>query len=97
MRTAFERDGDIRSVDLAVAFATLWRERATGVLSFSEAERRVRFEILDGAVVGAFSSDPSFETAEVLVRAGKLDPLASRAAGRRRDATVRERRASRAS
>ncbi|HEY6066886.1 MAG TPA: DUF4388 domain-containing protein, partial [Thermoanaerobaculia bacterium] len=74
MRTAFERDGDIRSVDLAAAFATLWRQRATGVLSFSRPDRRVRFEILEGTIVGAFSSDASFDTAEVLIRAGKLDP-----------------------
>jgi hypothetical protein len=74
MRTAFEREGDVRSVDLPGAFAALWRERASGVLSFSRPESRVRFEILDGAVVGASSSDPSFDAAEVLVRAGKLDP-----------------------
>jgi hypothetical protein len=74
MRTAFEREGDVRSVDLPGAFAALWRERANGVLSFSRPESRVRFEILDGAVVGATSSDPSFDAAEVLVRAGKLDP-----------------------
>lgn len=94
MRTAFERDGDIRSVDLAAAFATLWRDRATGVLAFSQEERRVRFEILEGAVVGAFSSDPSFDTAEVLVRAGKLDPSALEGrrptAGRDRARAARE-------
>lgn len=74
MRTAFESEGDVRSVDLTGALAALWRERANGVLAFSRPDRRVRFEILDGAIVGAFSSDPSFDTAEVLVRAGKLDP-----------------------
>jgi len=94
MRTAFERDGDIRSVDLAAAFATLWRERATGALAFSQADRRVRFEILEGALVGVFSSDPSFDTAEVLVRAGKLDPSALEGrrptAGRDRARAARE-------
>lgn len=73
MRTAFERAGDVRSVDLLAAFATLWRERATGVLTFSRLEHRVRFEILEGAVLGVSSSDPAFDTADVLVRAGKLD------------------------
>jgi len=73
MRTAFERAGDVRSVDLLSAFATLWRERATGVLTFSRLEHRLRFEILEGAVLGVSSSDPAFDTAEVLVRAGKLD------------------------
>jgi hypothetical protein len=94
MRTAFEREGDIRSVDLAAAFATLWREGATGVLAFSRADRRVRFEILEGAVVGAFSSDPSFDTADVLGRAGKLDPSALEGrrltAGRDRARAARE-------
>ncbi|HEU5251053.1 MAG TPA: DUF4388 domain-containing protein, partial [Thermoanaerobaculia bacterium] len=47
---------------------------ATGVLAFSRPDQRVRVEILDGTVVGVFTSDPSFDTAEVLVRAGKLDP-----------------------
>ena len=73
MRTAFERAGDVRSVDLLAAFATLWRERATGVLTFSRPQHRVRFEILEGAVLEVSSSDPAFDTAEVLVRAGKLD------------------------
>jgi septal ring-binding cell division protein DamX len=94
MRTAFERDGDIRSVDLAAAFATLWRERPTGALAFSRADRRVRFEILKGTLVGVFSSDPSFDTAEVLVRAGKLDPSALEGrrptAGRDRARAARE-------
>ena len=81
MRTAFEREGDVRSVDLTGALATLWRERGTGVLAFSHGSTRVRFEILEGDLVGAFSSDPSFETAEVLIRAGKLDAAALR--GRR--------------
>lgn len=94
MRTAFERGGDIRSVDLAAAFATLWHQHATGVLAFSRADRRVRFEILEGAAVEVFSSDPSFDTAEVLVRAGKLDPSALEVrrltAGRDRARAARE-------
>jgi hypothetical protein len=76
MRTAFESEGDVRSVDLLAAFATLWRQRATGVLTFSQPGPHVRFEIIEGDVVGVFSSDPIFDTAEVLIRAGKLDPAA---------------------
>lgn len=76
MRTAFEREGDIRSVDLPGALAALWREEATGSLSFARGDERVRFEILEGDLVGAFSSDSSFDTAEVLIRAGKLDGAA---------------------
>jgi len=94
MRTAFERGGDIRSVDLAAAFATLWHQHATGVLAFSRADRRVRFEILEGTAVQVFSSDPSFDTAKVLVRAGKLDPSALEGrrltAGRDRARAARE-------
>lgn len=74
MRAAFEREGDVRSVDLTGALAALWQERATGVLAFARGTDRIRFEILDGDLVGAFSSDPSFDAAEVLIRAGKLDP-----------------------
>jgi Domain of unknown function (DUF4388) len=76
MRTAFEREGDIRSVDLTGAFAALWQERATGVLAFARGQERVRFEILEGELVGVFSSDSSFDTAEVLIRGGKLDGAA---------------------
>src|SRR4029453_9207614 len=76
MSTAFEREGDFRNVDLTGALAALWRERASGVLEFSHADRRTRFDVLDGAVVGASSSDPSLDAAEVLIRAGKLDPEA---------------------
>ena len=76
MRTAFERGGDVRSVDLTGAFAALWRERASGVLEFTRGDRRSRFDVLDGAVVEASSSDPSLDAAEVLLRAGKLDATA---------------------
>jgi hypothetical protein len=72
MRTAFEREGDVRSVDLLGAFATLWRERASGVVDFSGPGRTVRFDVSDGEIVAASSSDGSFETAEILRRAEKL-------------------------
>jgi septal ring-binding cell division protein DamX len=76
MRTAFEREGDIRSVDLLAAFAALWRGRASGILHFSRPGERIRFEILDGDVGDVWASDPDFDAAQVLVRAGKLDPSA---------------------
>lgn len=76
MRTAFEREGDVRSVDLLVAFATLWREQGSGVLDFSRPGRTVRFDLADGEIVRASSSDVSFETAEILRRAEKLSPEA---------------------
>ncbi|MEO8348928.1 MAG: DUF4388 domain-containing protein [Acidobacteriota bacterium] len=72
MRTAFEREGDVRSVDLLGAFATLWRDRASGVVDFSGPGRTVRFDLSDGDLVAVSSSDDSFETAEILRRAEKL-------------------------
>ena len=44
MRTAFEPEGDVRSLDLPGAFATLWRQRASGVVTFSGPGRFVRFD-----------------------------------------------------
>ncbi len=93
MRTAFERGGDVRSVDLAAAFATLWRERASGVLEITRPEETVRFDVADGEVVGLSSSNPAFETAEVLARAGKLDLVVLE--GRRLPAGIDRARAAR--
>ena len=76
MRTAFEREGAIRSVDLLAAFATLWRRRASGVLRFSRAGETVRFDVAEGDVTRVTASDPGFDTIQVLVRAGKLDAAA---------------------
>jgi hypothetical protein len=72
MRTAFEREGDVRSVDLLGAFATLWRDGASGVVRFSGPHRTVRFDVSDGDLVAVSSSDDSFDTAEILRRAEKL-------------------------
>lgn len=72
MRTAFERRGDVRSVDLLAAFATLWRDRASGVVRFSALGRAVRFDVSEGEIVAASSADESFDAAEILRRAGKL-------------------------
>ena len=76
MRTAFEREGAIRGVDLLAAFAALWRERASGILHFSRPGEKVRFEIVEGDVGDVSSSDSDFDAIEVLVRAGKIDPAA---------------------
>lgn len=72
MRTAFERAGDVRSVDLLAAFATLWRERASGVLLFSAGGRTVRFDVAEGDLVAVAATDESFDAAQVLRRAEKL-------------------------
>ncbi|HZI66805.1 MAG TPA: DUF4388 domain-containing protein, partial [Thermoanaerobaculia bacterium] len=79
MRTAFEDEGDVRSVDLLGAFATLWRDAASGVVEFSCPGRTVRFDVSDGELVAVSSSDETFETAEILRRAEKLsgDALAA--------------------
>src|SRR5207237_6343432 len=61
MRTAFEREGAIRSVDLLAAFATLWTEKASGILDFSRPGETIRFEISDGDVLDVSTSDPDFQ------------------------------------
>jgi hypothetical protein len=73
MRTAFEHEGDIRGVDLLACLVTLWRETASGTLQFSRSGATAGFEIAGGELVGTSTSDPRFETAAILVRAGKLD------------------------
>jgi len=73
MRTAFEHEGDIRSVDILAALVGLWREGASGSLQFSRPGATAGFEIAAGELLGSSSSDPRFETAAILVRAGKLD------------------------
>jgi len=73
MRTAFENEGDIRGVDLLACLVALWREGASGTLEFSRSGARAGFEVAAGELVGSTTSDPRFETAAILVRAGKLD------------------------
>jgi hypothetical protein len=73
MRTAFEYEGEIRGVDLLACLVTLWRENASGSLQFSRSGATAGFEIVGGEVAATSSSDPRFETAAILVRAGKLD------------------------
>ncbi|HKD20351.1 MAG TPA: hypothetical protein VKG23_21055, partial [Thermoanaerobaculia bacterium] len=73
MRTAFEYEGEIRGIDLLACLVTLWRENASGSLQFSRSGASSGFEIVAGEVAATSTSDPRFETAAILVRAGKLD------------------------
>ena len=73
MRTAFEPEGDLRGVDVLAAFVALWRESGSGSLQFSRSGATAGFEIAGGELVASSSSDPRFDTAAILVRAGKLD------------------------
>ena len=76
MRTAFEAEGDIRGVDLLAAFVAIWREGTSGSLRFSRGPAAAGFELAGGEIVGVSSAEPRFETAAILVRAGKLDAAA---------------------
>ena len=76
MRTAFEREGDLRGVDLLAAFVALWRGAESGSVSAWRAGSRCAFDVLDGELIGVSTSDPRFETSAILVRAGKLDASA---------------------
>ncbi len=73
MRTAFGPEGDIRSTDVLAALVALWRENASGTLRFSRSGATSGFELSAGEILGASSSDPRFDTAAILVRAGKLE------------------------
>ena len=91
--SAAERNGLFDGSLALAAFAALWRGRASGILHFSRPGEKIRFEILDGDVGDVSASDPDFDAAEVLVRAGKLGPSAlegrvSKGADRARSARV---------
>jgi hypothetical protein len=73
MRTAFEYEGEIRGIDLLACLVTVWRQSASGSLQFSRSGATAGFEIANGEIAATSSSDPRFETAAILVRAGKLD------------------------
>ena len=73
MRTAFEAEGEIRGTDLLAALVALWRDSANGTLQFSRSGATAAFELAAGEIVGTSCSDPRFETAAILLRAGKLD------------------------
>ncbi len=76
MNRRFEGSGEIRGVDLLAALVALWRERASVTLDFTRGGITAGLDISEGDVVSAFSADPRFETAAILVRAGKLDAAA---------------------
>jgi len=76
MRAAFESAGDIRSVDLLAALVSLWRAKTIGSLKFSRPGATAGFELLGGEVVLSLSSQPQYDTAAILSRAGKLDAAA---------------------
>jgi hypothetical protein len=72
MKNVFESEGEIREVDPLAALVTCWRERTTGTLRFARGASECGFDLDEGEVVAVVSSDPRFETAAILVRAGKL-------------------------
>ncbi|HSP95142.1 MAG TPA: DUF4388 domain-containing protein, partial [Thermoanaerobaculia bacterium] len=76
MRIAFENAGDIRSVDLLSALVALWRDKADGSLNFSRPGATAGFQLRGGEIVLSISSQPQYETAAILSRAGKLDAAA---------------------
>jgi hypothetical protein len=76
MRGVFESEGDIRSVDLLSALVTLWRERSGDSLRFSRPGATAGFDLIGGEVVATLSSQAQFDTAAILIRAGKLEPAA---------------------
>ncbi len=76
MRAAFESAGDIRSVDLLAALVSLWRTKESGSLRFSRPGATAGFELLGGEVVLSLSSQPRYDTATILSRAGKLEGAA---------------------
>ncbi len=73
MRNTFEQEGDIRGTDLLAGLVALWREAASGSLQFSRSGATAGFELARGELVASSSSDQRFETASILVRAGKLE------------------------
>jgi hypothetical protein len=73
MKTTFGPEGEIRSTDILAALVALWREGASGTLQFSRSGATSGFELAAGEIAGASSSDPRFDTASILVRAGKLE------------------------
>ena len=60
-------------MDVLAGFVALWRESGSGVLRAEHPASSARFDLADGEVVGVSSSDSRFDTAAILVRAGKLD------------------------
>lgn len=76
MKKQFETAGDVREVDLLAAFVDLWRRKTTGAISFSRPGASASFGLAGGEAVSVTSSEARFESAAILVRAGKLDAAA---------------------
>jgi hypothetical protein len=76
MRRAFDKSGEIRDVDLLAALVRVWQDRASVTLDFTRPGVSSGFDVVDGEIVATFSADPRFDTAAILVRAGKLDAAA---------------------
>ena len=72
MKNVFEAEGEIREVDPLAALVTCWRERSSGALRFVRGASESGFDLEEGDIVAVASSDPRFDTAAILVRAGKL-------------------------
>ncbi|HTO76299.1 MAG TPA: DUF4388 domain-containing protein [Thermoanaerobaculia bacterium] len=72
MKNVFEAEGEIREVDPLAALVTCWRERTSGALRFTRGASESGFDLEEGEIVSVVSSDPRFDTAAILVRAGKL-------------------------
>ena len=76
MKKQFETAGEVRDVDLLAAFVDLWRRKASGAISFSRPGASASLGLAGGDVVSVTSSEARFESAAILVRAGKLDAAA---------------------
>ena len=73
MRATFAELGDIRATDILSGLVALWREGASGSLRFSRSGATAGFHLSAGEVTTVWSSESRFETASILLRAGKLD------------------------
>ena len=72
MKNVFDAEGNLRDVDPLAGLVSCWRERTSGALRFARGAAECGFDLAEGDVVAIVSSDPRFETAAILVRAGKL-------------------------
>jgi Meckel syndrome type 1 protein len=73
LKTIFSEEGDIRSVDVLAALVALWREGASGAIHFSRSGATAGFQLSAGELTAVTSSDARYETAAILMRAGKLE------------------------
>jgi hypothetical protein len=73
MRTSFEEEGDLRATDVLASLVALWRDGTSGSLHFSRSGATAGFQLIAGEIAAISSSESRFETASILLRAGKLD------------------------